>query len=263
MASLTGCQIANRITRGQRLVKSDFSALAQAKVKKKKTTAGKATANTPIATPIATPVATTNIVEVSPAVTKPEIATINGFQFSVFFPYADNLRDVGVSNGGTVTTGDISTSLTGGLNVKYNYTATSKLGFNVGMSYDFERKFDRALIKDIDGVYYPIQTFTHDEGLSIISPEANLTYGFTDKLYSFAGLNYSFPILSNAYATDASGDVGVQVGAGFIVGKNFTVEASYRLSQVQLSYRNVPDTTKAIGKLHNIVLSTSYFFDMF
>lgn len=259
LASLKGCQIANRIVRGQALEKSDFSVLKQAQ-KKTVAPAPQTVAASP-AVKVEAPVTTTPVVntltEPAPVVETPVTpATIRGFQFSVFYPHTENLREVGVTTANGVVDGDIVTSATGGLSLRWNYTRTRDLGFTLGASYDFPRKFEQSLIATANGSFDVGNTFTRNEALALVSTEANATFGLNDKFYGYGGVNYSVPILENTTTMQASGDLGLQVGAGYMVNSSLAIEGGYRLNQVRIDYNG--KTNHSIGKFHMLMISASY-----
>jgi hypothetical protein len=93
--------------------------------------------------------------------------------------------------------------------------------------------------------------------LSFIDLLANAYYNVSDKIYVLGGLNYSIPSVSNAPASVTyGGKLGVQVGAGYKVANNISVEAAYRV----LGFDATVSGTNVVYSVNGLEVAAKYAF---
>lgn len=134
-------------------------------------------------------------------------------------------KDAKTTSGGNTTTGeyDLKMGPSLGAEAHFVFWAENHWGFSVGGFFDLAHK-----IKDESMSVFGT---TKEAYLGILGFEGNAIYRF-DRWYIPFGINASFPIVAidEGEVTDVDGGVGVQVGAGYLLGasKRNAIEAKVR-----------------------------------
>jgi hypothetical protein len=134
-------------------------------------------------------------------------------------------KDAKTTSGGTTTKGEyeLKTGPSLGADAHFAFWGENHWGFSVGGFFDLSHK-----IKDESMAVYGTTKETY---LAILGFEGNAIYRF-ERWYIPFGINTSFPVIvtDEGDVNDVSGGVGVQVGAGYLLGssKRNAIEAKVR-----------------------------------
>lgn len=122
--------------------------------------------------------------------------------------------------------GTISTNTAPGAAIEIYESPKNGFGWSTGVSYEFKRSVS-GLNAYANGSFIGGSFMNPEPTLSLLAIYANLIYRLEDFYFPF-GINFSFPSFQgggNAFGnTTLTGDVGLQIGAGYILSSNIALE---------------------------------------
>lgn len=148
------------------------------------------------------------------------------------------------------------------LELEGRYMRSHSWGGFFGLTYDFERDFDGGTVFG-NGRVIPISASNPSEIQTTVL-YANIAYQWTHFYIPF-GVNYGFfdytPTPGYTGTADLDGDLGIQVGLGFMATYNFVLESMFRVLSTEYSEtENGITTNYGDGTFKTLQLTVKYVF---
>jgi hypothetical protein len=156
---------------------------------------------------------------------------LSGFHFGIrmYYSLASEIYSKYTAYGTTATFVDKTKGALGfGLNL--NYITNSSIWFNLGGSYEMERKLESRQFKST-----PATNYTEGQAIAFVITDLNLGYIFKNKGGIYLGVNVPMPMLSNMSDFKITGGMGIQGGLTYFASPSMSVDVMLRYVNLQVA----------------------------
>jgi hypothetical protein len=119
-----------------------------------------------------------------------------------------------------------------GLGVEYTENLNENMNWVAGASYEMSREFKDKKVK-----FDFVGDFEMKGELALLSLFANLNYLINENVYLLGGISYALSTGNN----DITGGLGYQIGAGYMINEQLSIEGIYKIQNLTLAISDKAD----------------------